>query len=80
MSMSEPFLPHPSHDDRTAAAEPGGEGAPLSQSAEEPDLLGGENEPSTPEPDLDEREDPPFRTPQAGDSVDEDELRTDLSD
>ncbi len=45
MSMSEPLLPHPAQDDQgIAAAEPGGEGAPLPGSAEEPDVLPGVDE------------------------------------
>jgi len=79
MSMSDPLLPHSSHDDdRTVAAEPGGEGAPLPQADEEPDVLTGadENAGSDARP----REDPPFRTPVAGDSLTPDQLAAEIED
>jgi hypothetical protein len=80
--MSEPLLPSPAHpaqdDDRTVAAEPGGEGAPLPRSDEDPDVITGAGE-----PDADgarSRQDPPFRTPAAGDSLTPDQLAAETDD
>jgi hypothetical protein len=75
MSMSEPFLPHdPATDDDLAAAEPG-PGAPGTPLTEEPDVLpDAEAEPhveAAPEVPAD---DPPFRTPQPGESLTVEEL------
>ena len=86
MSMSEPLLPHPAQDDEgVVAAEPGGEGAPLPGSDEEPDVLPGAHEDGAAEGDalnddadvsgtVRSRKDPPFRTPVAGDSLSPDRL------
>jgi len=80
MSMSEPLLPHPANDDddRTVAAEPGGEGAPLPASTEEPDVLPGSDEGDS--SDAVAPEDPPFRTPAAGDSLTAEQLAAELED
>ena len=84
MSMSEPLLPHPAQDDEgVVAAEPGGEGAPLPSSDEEPDVRPGaeeggtaENEAAAARP----RPDPPFRTPVAGDSLSPERLAAETQD
>jgi len=79
MSMFEPLLPHPAQDDdRTVAAEPGGEGAPLPEADEEPDVLAGADEDDSTE--APSRQDPPFRTPVAGDTVSAEQLAAETGD
>ncbi len=79
MSMSEPLLPHPAQDDdRTVAAEPGGEGAPAPESPEEPDVLTGPDQ--TDDAGADTRPNPLFRTPVPGDSLSADELAAETGD
>ena len=91
MSMSEPLLPHPAQDDEgIPAAEPGGEGAPLPASQEEPDVLpgapgaadDGAAESDAADDDAAERprQDPPFRTPVAGDSLSPERLAAETQD
>ena len=89
MSMSEPLLPHPARDDEgVAAAEPGGEGAPLPGADEEPDVLPGAEEHATAQSDAPDdattnarpRQDPPFRTPVPGDSLTPDRLVAETGD
>ncbi|MFD3443570.1 hypothetical protein ACFDTO_03090 [Microbacteriaceae bacterium 4G12] len=88
MSMSEPLLPHPAQDDEgIAAAEPGGEGAPLPGSDDEPDVLPGADEHRTADDAANDdgtgvrpRQDPPFRTPVPGDSLSPDRLAAETED
>jgi hypothetical protein len=68
MSISEPFMPHPDHDETIAAADPG-QGAPdtapgFGVGGEDPDTGEGSEA-----PDAADQADTPFRTPD-GTSVD----------
>ncbi|WP_159084896.1 hypothetical protein [Planctomonas deserti] len=89
MSMSEPLLPHSARDDeRVAAAEPGGEGAPLPGADEEPDVLPDAEEHAAAQNDAPDdattsarpRQDPPFRTPVRGDSLTPDRRAAETGD
>jgi hypothetical protein len=76
MSMAEPLLPHPASDDPVVPAAEPGSGGPAPASAEEPDVLpAGWDEETDVDLDLEDREEPVFRTPVAGERLHPDDLR-----
>ena len=76
MSMAEPLLPHPASDDRSVPAAEPGAGGPAPVAPEEPDVVPGEwDEETDVDLDLEEREEPVFRTPVAGERLRPDDLR-----